>query len=319
MFRGFERERIATDAAADPFGVAILTGPMPAPPKDAVSQLATVVSSRPCGSDAVVLRLAPERPFEPLRASRFFMLRREDGTAPLIPRPYSVYRQGGGASSSTGEAPWVEFLIKVMGRGSRALEAAPIGSQLRLIGPLGNGWPVLDGDGAPWVMLAGGVGSAPFPMAIEQALRGMDGGAAVASRDLHFLFGARDRGLLYDLELFERLGVNVHTATVDGSHGMQGHVLQLLDALQAAGSIPKQIRVLACGPDPMLEAVHARAIEEEWDCWLSLETLMGCGVGICNGCPVPTREGGALAGWPNAKCCVEGPVFAARDIELVGH
>ena len=43
---------------------------------------------------------------------------------------------------------------------------------------------------------------------------------------------------------------------------------------------------------------------------------MGCGVGICNGCPVPTRPEGPLGAWPNAKCCVEGPVFEARAIDL---
>lgn len=286
---------------------------MPAPPSDAVSQHARVVSVRPCGSDAVVLRLAPERPFSPIRASRFFMLRREDGTAPYIPRPYSIYRQG-----DDGSGPWVEFLIKVMGRGSTALANAAIGSPIRLIGPLGNGWSDLSGAGDPLVMLAGGVGSAPFPMAIEQALAGIDG-AAAKPEDVHFLFGARDRGLLYDIELFEKLGVSVHTATIDGSHGLRGHVLQLLESLQADGAIPERVRLLACGPDPMLEAVHAHALAKDLSCWLSLETLMGCGVGICNGCPVPTRAGGALDGWSNAKCCVEGPVFAARDIELVGH
>lgn len=286
---------------------------MPAPPSDAVSQHARVVSSRPCGTDAVVLRLAPERPCGPIRASRFFMLRREDGTSPYIPRPYSIYRQGVDGSES-----WVEFLIKVMGRGSTALATAPIDAPIRLIGPLGNGWVDLSGAGDPLVMLAGGVGSAPFPMAIEQALAGIDGTAAQPA-DVHLLFGARDRGLLYDIELFEELGVNVHTATIDGSHGLRGHVLQLLATLQAEGALPDRVRLLACGPDPMLEAVHAHALARDLPCWLSLETLMGCGVGICNGCPVPTRAGGALDGWSNAKCCVEGPVFAARDIELVGH
>ena len=51
---------------------------------------------------------------------------------------------------------------------------------------------------------------------------------------------------------------------------------------------------------------------------MSLETLMGCGVGICNGCPVPTDPAGPRGDWPNAKCCVEGPVFEAREILLAG-
>ena len=77
------------------------------------------------------------------------------------------------------------------------------------------------------------------------------------------------------------------------------------------------MRLLACGPDPMLRAVERLARERDLPCWLSLEELMGCGVGICNGCPVPTCPEGPLGSWPNAKCCVEGPVFSTEQITLL--
>ena len=188
--------------------------------------------------------------------------------------------------------------------------------QVRTIGPLGNGWPALDGAGAPWVMLAGGVGSAPFYMAVEQALAGMDGAAPARREQLVYLFGAARKGLLYDLEAFERLGVGVHTATIDGSHGFRGNVLELLDDLQRRGLVPAQVRLLACGPERMLEAVAEHAARRGLECWLSLETLMGCGVGICNGCPIPTNPDGPRGSWPNVKCCVEGPVFRTDEIRL---
>ena len=93
-------------------------------------------------------------------------------------------------------------------------------------------------------------------------------------------------------------------------------MLGLLASLWDAGELPREVRLLACGPDPMLEAVEKLADRLGLDTWLSLETLMGCGVGICNGCPVPTRPEGPLGGWPNAKCCVEGPVFKSDAITL---
>ncbi|QDU65749.1 dihydroorotate dehydrogenase electron transfer subunit [Engelhardtia mirabilis] len=287
---------------------------MPAPPPDARSQTAEVVSVEPCGDDAVVLRVRPEASLAPVRASRFFMLRREDGLSPLIPRPYSIYRDGP-ASNGARE---LEFLIKVMGRGSQALAKSRPGERLRLIGPLGNGWPTLDGDGPPWVLLAGGVGSAPFLMGIQQALAGMDDARACRPDQLWYLFGAATKGLLYDLGAFEATGVHVHTATVDGSHGRRGNVLDLLEDLQRRGDLPSEVRLLACGPEPMLEAVEHLARERGLECWLSLETLMGCGVGICNGCPVPTVPGGPLGAWTNAKCCVEGPVFSVDAVTLAG-
>jgi len=266
-----------------------------------------VTAVTPCGADGVLLRLRPEVELGPIRASRFFMIRREDELSPLIPRPFSVYRQAGGE---------LEFLIKVMGRGTRALAETRLGESLRVIGPLGNGWPTLDGDGPPWVMLAGGVGSAPFFMGIQQALRGMDGREGPRPEDVHFLFGAATEGFLYDIDAFRELGVQVHTATMDGSSGLHGHVLQLLESLQADGVIPRVIRLLACGPERMLEAVEDLARERGLACWLSLETLMGCGVGICNGCPVLTRPEGPRGDWPNAKCCVEGPVFSIEEISM---
>ena len=280
---------------------------MPAPPPDARSLEGQVVSVRPSGSDGVILRIATATRLPPLRAARFFMLRREDRLSPAIPRPFSVYREERGE---------LEFMIKVMGPGTRALAESVEGTRLRVVGPLGNGWPALAGGGAPWVMLAGGIGSAPFHMAIEQALAGMDGERACKPGEIFYLYGAARADLLYELEAFRKLGVAVHTCTMDGSHGSQGHVLQLLEALQRAGKIPERVRLLACGPERMLEAVEGHARKHELECWLSLETLMGCGVGICNGCPVPTLPEGPLGSWPNAKCCVEGPVFKTDAITL---
>jgi dihydroorotate dehydrogenase electron transfer subunit len=280
---------------------------MPAPPPDARSLAAEVVKVEPCGEDGVVLHVRPEVELAPIRASRFFMLKRADALSPLIPRPFSLYRQTGRE---------LEFLIKVMGRGTRALAHSRPGDALRLVGPLGNGWPALAGGGAPWVMLAGGVGSAPFFLGIEQALAGMDGAPRARPDELVYLYGAARRGLLYDLERFRALGVRVHTATDDGSEGFRGNVLQLLERLWSAGELPPAVRLLGCGPHPMLVAIERLARERGLECWLSLETLMGCGVGICNGCPVATRPDGPLGSWPNAKCCVEGPVFEAGAITL---
>jgi len=300
------------------------------------------ISVTPCGDDGVILRLRTHEAIAPLRAARFFMLRREDRLSPAIPRPFSVYRQ---------DERELEFLIKVMGAGTAALAACTRGTRLRVIGPLGNGWPTIDGCGTnapdeiatsrragigavpragsssrgnaegakpPWLMLAGGIGSAPFYMGIEQALAGMDGKAPARRSEITYLYGAARKGLLYDLAAFEALGVRVATCTDDGSHGFHGNVLQLLAHLQTSGEVAERVRILACGPERMLEAVERFARERELECWLSLETVMGCGVGICNGCPVPTLNDGPMGKWPNAKCCVEGPVFSIDAVTVCG-
>ncbi len=281
---------------------------MPAPPSDARSFRGEVLSVRPTGEDGAVLRVRPEERLGPLRAARFFMLRREDALSPAIPRPFSVYRQL--------EDGALEFLIKVMGPGTRALASSRRGEVLRLIGPLGNGWPALGGGGLPWVMLAGGIGSAPFYMAIEQALAGMDGEPPARREELTLVYGAARTALLYDFDAFEALGARTLAATDDGSFGFRGNLVELLRDAWERGQAPPRARLLACGPERMLEAVAHLAREHDLECWLSLETLMGCGVGICNGCAVFTRPEGELGTWPVAKCCVEGPVFRADAVRL---
>lgn len=282
---------------------------MPAPPPDARSFTGEAVSVTRCGDDGVILRLRAHHDLAPLRAARFFMVRRDDRLSPAIPRPFSVYRQDGNE---------LEFLIKVMGQGTLALSQCTKGTRMRIVGPLGNGWPALDGEGVPWVMLAGGIGSAPFYMGIEQALAGMDGRKPAKREQLTMLYGAARKGLLYDLDAFRSLGARVEACTDDGSAGFKGNVLQLLESLWKQGSLPRDVRLLACGPERMLEAVETLAKARNLPCWLSLETLMGCGVGICNGCPVPTVPSGPMGGWPNAKACVEGPVFSTDAVTVCG-
>jgi dihydroorotate dehydrogenase electron transfer subunit len=280
---------------------------MPAPPPDARSFSSELVSVRPSGSDGVVLRVRPDLEQPALRAARFFMLRRDDPSSPVIPRPFSLYRQVDGD---------LEFLIKVMGRGTRALAESTPGTRLVTVGPLGHGWPTLDGDGAPWVGIAGGIGSVPFFEGVRQSLAGMDGAAPATPADWTLIYGGRHAGFLYDLEEFLELGVRVLAATDDGSQGFHGNVVQCLEHQWDSGQLPEQVRLLTCGPEPMMEAVARVARERELECYLSLETYMGCGVGICNGCAVMTEPEGPLGAWPVAKCCVDGPVFPATAIRL---
>ena len=275
---------------------------MPAPPPDATSQLAEVTSVEACGDDGVLLEVTTAEAFPALNAGRFFMLRRGDGVGPPIPRPFSLFKQDGRR---------LVFLIKVIGAGTRALAAATVGSRMLTIGPLGNGWPELEPE-RPRVLLAGGIGSAPFFQAIQAWLA-----AGVAPESITMIYGAATRGLLYDLAAFGELGVRVLATTDDGSFGFRGHVVACLEHEWAADRLPRDVQLLACGPERMLEAVERLAAVRDLPAWLSLETYMGCGVGICNGCVVPTRADGPRGDWPSAKCCVEGPVFSTREVSLV--
>ena len=65
-------------------------------------------------------------------------------------------------------------------------------------------------------------------------------------------------------------------------------------------ALPAGHDVLACGPEPMLEAVRRLAPRAQ----LAWEAPMACGYGACYGCAVEID--GELK-----RLCVEGPVLAA--------
>jgi dihydroorotate dehydrogenase electron transfer subunit len=289
---------------------------MVAPPKDARSALAELIAIETLPGDGALITVRPSAGLGPLAPNRFFMLRREDGLSPRIPRPFSIYRE---AYREDGP-PDLVFMIKVIGDGTRALVNSSVGEKLRLIGPLGKGWPNFTepADVTPWVFLAGGIGSAPFFMAIEAISKAVElaelNGEPAPTPAPFMLYGAGTRDLVYDAEAFSELDCALHVATDDGSFGFKGNVVTLLKKLQADGNVPKKVRIAACGPTPMLRAVERFANENNLECYVSLEDLMGCGVGICNGCVVETKPDGPMGAWPNAKSCVEGPAFNTNAV-----
>lgn len=259
-----------------------------------------VLSLQRLAGDAVILRLRVEGAAPSCEPSQFFMLSIPDGRGPLLPRPFSIYR-------SDDEARVLEFLVKMEGTGTRALAALTPDREVLATGPLGCSWPE-PVSGQPVVLVAGGVGIVPFPLLMERArARGLTGD------DLQLCFAGRSAEHLYDLPALEALGFPIHTATQDGSLGQRGLVTELLEALDRSGRIRRDARYLVCGPDPMMQAV--RGLLARWGAptWFSLETYMGCGVGVCNGCSVPIGEH-VRSGWPYAKACVDGPVFSGEDL-----
>lgn len=238
-----------------------------------------------------------------VRPSQFFMVRRADDAGPLLARPFSLYlRRRDGAGDV------LSFLLKVMGPGTRALAALAPGEPVDLVGPLGNGFPEVK-RGVRLACVAGGVGIATFPLVFEDALA-----AGASAQDLTLHFGAARADLLYEVERYREMGLRVRVATDDGSAGRRGTALDLLREDCERPETAPQL-VFACGPERMLEAVARFASERALDVRLSLETRMGCGTGVCNACAVPVRPA-TNGGWPVAKACREGPVFAVSDLTL---
>jgi dihydroorotate dehydrogenase electron transfer subunit len=253
------------------------------------------------GSAYHVLTFQAERAID-VAAGQFAMVRSETwGAAPLLPRPMSLL--------TGGERP--SILIKVVGEGTRRMAVASGGEPFLLLAPLGKPWSRGTAGRRP-VLVAGGVGVAPLlflarEMAAARAASKVDEGPPAL-----VLYGGRTAA---DLPLDRELSAvsEMRVATEDGSRGTRGRVTALLaEALDQASVHKQAIQVYTCGPHGMMAAVASMCAERGVPCEVSLETPMGCGYGVCLGCPVAKKAGGFL------YACTEGPCVDAAAIDW-GH
>jgi len=193
---------------------------------------------------------------------------------PFLARPFSFYDHDGEIAS---------LLFEVRGRGTALLDLAPA---MEVTAPLGKGFRIEPGLGRA-ALLGGGIGVAPLKI----LRRHLD--AAGVPHDVFLGFADAESAVV------AREFPGTKVATMDGSAGAHGTVLDATETLQDYGA------VYACGPNPMLAAVKLAAGENSL-CQLSVEERMGCGNGSCNGCVVPVHGGGYI------RSCVEGPVFPAE-------
>ena len=232
-------------------------------------------------------------------AGQFFMLRTEKRWPVQLPRPFSLYERGD-------DGAWGSFLVKPVGEGTRAICDLRPGEKMIVTGPLGRPFPE---DVEDPICVAGGVGLAPF-LVLAQAQRRR-------GKRTRLLFGGRNRDALSGIEDFQDIS-DVHASTDDGSFGYHGLVTSLLEDLLSKGVVKEGETVFCCGPDPMMEAVAALCERRGLRCFLSLETYMACGYGVCNGCTVEV-QGERFGDWPYSKTCIEGPVYEACELRSTGH
>ena len=184
----------------------------------------------------------------------------------------------------------VEFLIQIVGEGTRSLATVQAGETVNVLLPLGNGFYYRTTHVSRPLLIGGGVGVAPLLFL----------GQEFAEHGIRptFLFGGRNESLILRKEEFLKYG-DLYMTTEDGSAGEKGFVTDhslLLDSESFD-------RIYACGPTPMLKAVGKWAREHETACEVSLEHRMACGIGACLCCVEDTADQG------NVCVCKEGPVF----------
>ena len=231
---------------------------------------------------------------------QFVMVKTSRGMDPLLRRPFSIFEiLRDGAGTPTG----FTLLNKRIGVGTRLLYDVEPGARLACLGPLGRPFEAVEPPAEAW-LVAGGVGLAPFAT-LADALVGR-------GTPTTLFYGARRRGELFKVDVFERMGVHTVLSTEDGSAGVRGLVTAPLDDALASLGPEQRVKLYVCGPTPMMRAVARCAETHGCACDVSLEQVMGCGLGGCYSCVVLARDG---SGAPHfTRSCIDGPVFDARRI-----
>ena len=275
----------------------------------AARRIATVVEQEQMATATYRIRLhCPELAAE-IRPGQFFMLRVPDETDPLLGRPFALYD----TYEEDGKPAGVDFGYLVVGKLTKLMTRWNAGDPVEVWGPLGNGFPTPDCEHL--IMVAGGIGQTPFLAVAREALGLKQYGRQLESRPerVTLCYGARSQEYLAGLDDFAMPGLDVRTATDDGSAGHHGFVTDLLtDGLAIRPT--DDTHVYCCGPEPMMEAVAKICKAANVPCWLSLETPMACGFGACFSCVVRVRIGEDE--WDYRRTCVEGPVFPAESLVI---
>lgn len=261
---------------------------------------AEVVSNTLLSDDYNVLALAAPTLAAQARPGQFVMVKTGTGLDPLLRRPFSIFAI---TRDGDGRATGFTLLVKRVGAGTRQLYAARPGACVDCLGPLGQPFVPVAPPKRAW-MVAGGVGLAPFAT-LGHALREL-------GTPTTLFYGARRAADLFCLPLFEAMGIEVVAATEDGSRGTRGFVTGPLKESLTRLPRGESVQLYACGPTPMMRAVAQLAGATETPCAVSLEQVMGCGMGGCYSCVVRTQQSDGPPHY--VRSCLHGPVFDSRTI-----
>ena len=261
---------------------------------------ARVITNTRLSDDYNVLALAAPEIAAAAAPGQFVMVKAATGHDPLLRRPFSVFEV---LRAKSGAAIGISLLNKRIGVSTGLIYAARPGDAVACLGPLGRPFSIVEAPAEAW-MVAGGVGLAPFA-----AL-----GEALAARDVAttLFYGARQSAELFYLDMFRAMGVTLVLTTEDGSAGERGRVVAPLERQLAARPASAPVMIYACGPEGMLAAVAKTAMRFSRPCQVSVERIMGCGMGGCYSCVVPMRDDNGAR--HHVRSCLAGPVLAADQI-----
>jgi len=214
---------------------------------------------------------------------QFINIKINDGTDPLLRRPFSIFDADGKILS---------IIVRVIGKGTELICNMNPG-EINIIGPTGNGFTI---EKNKKVLLAGGgVGNAPLYYLMKELKE--------KGNTVTYIYCARSSDFVFEKKKYQDLADEFILTTDDGSDGVKGFATEVMAHIISKKGYD---RIYTCGPDPMMEKT-VRLADSDTPVEVSVENYFGCGVGLCVGCTVDTING-------YKRACVDGPVFDGRII-----
>ena len=249
-----------------------------------------IIDNSRISADCHKMRLEAPDIVQAAKPGQFLNVRIAAKPKPLLRRPFAVH-------NVDREKGILDILYKVRGQGTKLLSTAASGEALDIIGPLGNGYNI-DGDFKKAVIAGGGYGVAPLYYLARQLQR--------LNKELIILTGySCSEDVLCESE-FRAVGGKCQIALEASDNAKSALVTDLLKS-NLKEINPADTMVFASGPKAMLKEITGICKTHKLKAQLSLDAIMACGVGVCLGCSISTKNGYKLV-------CKDGPVFDAEEI-----
>ena len=191
----------------------------------------------------------------------------------LLKRPISICQIDGNNLVIT---------YKVNGVGTKELSEYKENTYLEVVGPLGNGYTLVENKKI--LVVGGGIGVPPL-LELSRKLKEL-------GNELYIVLAFRNKESMIYYAEFEKLG-KVLVTTDDGSFGFKGNAINYLEQNNIEFDT-----LYSCGPEILLKKLEEKYVGR--DGYLSYEARMACGVGLCHGC---------VKGEKHYCVCTDGPVF----------
>ena len=248
-----------------------------------------IVSQEKIGNGIYSMWLQTEEIAGLASAGQFVSVYSRDGSR-LLPRPISI-------CEIDKERGCLRLVYRVAGKGTLEFSRLHAGISLKVMGPLGNGFPLEEARGRRVLLIGGGIGIPPMLETAKQL-----------EAEKILVMGYKDE-LFLEEDL--RGQGKLYVATEDGSAGTRGNVLDAIREHELKAEI-----IFACGPSPMLKALKEYAAQEKIVCWISMEERMAFGIGACLGCVCQSKDIDSHSHVHNKRVCKDGPVFLSTEVEL---